>query len=120
MEVLLCIYGLDSLLPDVKAMKKFKENLACRLINFCNTLNQASLQIVEQFNGLKQYFLVDAPAKQPSILHNKRHKKISDQLKHKYFLAEIHFVAAVADAFSRFLLVLFQKDELSIHMLHAE
>ena len=78
------------------------------------------MQIVEQFNGLKQYFLVDAPAKQPSILHNKRHKKISDQLKHKYFLAEIHFVAAVADAFSRFLLVLFQKDELSIHMLHAE
>ena len=34
------------------------------------TLAPALLRIVEQFDGLKQYFLVDVPAKQPSILHN--------------------------------------------------
>lgn len=56
MEVLLCIYGLDSLLPDVKAMKKFKENLACRLINFCNTLNQAWCKLLNSLMVLSNTF----------------------------------------------------------------
>ena len=48
----------------------------------------------------EQYFLVDVPAKQPSILHNKIYKKISDLIKCKDILAEIHFVATVADIFN--------------------
>ena len=39
------------------------------------TLAPALLRIVEQFDGLKQYFLIGVPAKQPSILHNKMYKK---------------------------------------------
>ena len=46
-------------------------------------------------------------------------KKISDQIKRKYILVEIHFVAPVADIFNRFLL-LFQKDEPLIHILHSK
>ena len=64
--------------------------------------------IVEWFDDFKQYFLVNVLAKQPSILHNKTYKKISDQIKCKDILAGIHFVAAVADIFNGFL-VLFQK-----------
>ena len=49
----------------------------------------------------------------------KRTKKISDQIKRKYIFAEIHLVVAVVDVFNRFL-VLFQKDEPLIHILHSE
>ena len=56
---------------------------------------------------------------QPSILHYETYKKISDQIKRKDILAEIHFAGAVADIFHRFLL-LFQKDEPLIHTLHSE
>ena len=37
---LVCIYGLSCLLPDMKIMKKFKESLACRFLNFWNMLNE--------------------------------------------------------------------------------
>ena len=44
------------------------------------TLAPALLQIVEKFDGLKQYFLLDVHAKQPFTLRNKMYKKISDQI----------------------------------------
>ena len=77
------------------------------------TLAPALLRIVEQFNVPKQYFLVDVPVKQPSILLNKTYKKISDQIKHEDILATIDLVSAGADIFNGFL-GLFQKDELLI------
>ena len=83
------------------------------------TLAPALLQIIEQFDGLKQYSLIHVPAKQPSILHNRTYKKINDQIKSKDILAEIHFVVAVADIFSQFL-VLFQKDKSLTHILNSE
>ena len=52
-------------------------------------------------------------------MHYETYKKISDQIKRKDILAEIHFVGAVADIFHQFLL-LFQKDEPLIHTLHSE
>ena len=83
------------------------------------TLSPALLWVVEQFDGLKQYFLLDVSAKQPSILHSKTYKKISDQIKCKDILTQIHFVAAVADIFNWFL-VFFQIDKSLIHILHSE
>ena len=32
--LLVCIYGLNCLLPNVKTMKEFNESLACRPLNF--------------------------------------------------------------------------------------
>ena len=68
---------------------------------------------------LNKYFLVDVSPKQPSILHYKTYKKISDLIKPKYILKKIHSVGAVADMFNWFF-VLFQKDEPLIHRLHLE
>ena len=50
-----------------KLPHKFLKHVESRWL----TLTPALLRIVEQFDGLKQYFPVDVPAKQPSILHNK-------------------------------------------------
>ena len=48
-----------------------------------------------------------------------KHTKRSVIKSNKFILAEIHFVAADADIFNQSL-VLFQKDELLIHILHLE
>ena len=79
------------------------------------------IQISKNVAGatFEQYFLVDVPAKQPSILHKKTYKKISDLVICKDILVEIHCVVTVADIFNRFL-VLFQKGEPLIHVLHSE
>ena len=52
----------------------------------------ALLWIAEKFDGLKQYFFIDVPAnsKRPSLMYNKTYKKISDQIKCKNILTEIH------------------------------
>ena len=52
---------------------------------------------MEQFDGLKHYFLVNVPVKQPPTFHYKTYEKIFDQIKCKYILTEIHFVGAVVD-----------------------
>ena len=46
-------------------------------------------------------------------------EEVSDQVKHKYILAKIGLIAAVASIFNIFL-VLLQKDELLIHILHSQ
>ena len=45
--------------------------------------------IIEQFDSLKQYFLADVPAKQPSILHNKTHKNIMGHTKYPTILSVV-------------------------------
>ena len=66
------------------------------------TLPPVLLWIVEQFNVLKQYFLVDVPAKQSSILRN---KTLKDQWSNQTedILAKIGFVAAVDNILTDFL-----------------
>ena len=69
------------------------------------TLDPTLLWIVDQFDGLEHYFLVNTPGKLPLfyiIKHTKRFSKIwsNYQIKCKYILTQIHFVGAVADIFN--------------------
>ena len=94
--ILVCIYGLSCLLPDLKTKEEVQRKLGLPAHKFLEHIESrwlplapALYRIVEQFDGLKEYFLVDVPAKQNSILYNKTYKKISDQIKHKYILTKI-------------------------------
>ena len=55
---LVCICGLSCLFPDVKTMKKFKESLACQLINFWNMLNQDGLLWLQLYCKLLKSLMV--------------------------------------------------------------
>ena len=83
------------------------------------TLKPALERIIEQWPGLIQYFLTDLPAMQKSISSNTLYKKIVEKLKEHQFLPLIHFLISVASFFSKYLLI-FQKDEPLIHILHTE
>ena len=65
--------------------------------------------------GLIQYFLTDLPAMEKSISSN----TIFEKLKEHHFLPLIHFLISVASILSKYLLI-FQKDEPLIHILHTE
>ena len=56
---------------------------------------------------------------QKSISSNTLYKKIVEKLKEHQFLPLIHFLTSAASIFSKYLLI-FQKDESLIHILHAE
>ena len=76
-------------------------------------------RIIEQWPGLIQYFLGDFPAMQKSISFNTLYKKIVEKLKEHQFKTLIHFLISVASIFLKYLLI-FQKDEPLIHILHTE
>ena len=65
--------------------------------------------------GLIQYFLTDLPAMEKSISSN----TIFEKLKEHHFLPLMHFLISVASILSKYLLI-FQKDEPLIHILHTE
>ena len=56
---------------------------------------------------------------QKSISSNTLYKKIVEKLKEHQFLPLIHFLISVASIFSKYLLI-FQKDEPLVHILHTE
>ena len=70
---------------------KFLKQVESRWLRLAPVL----LLIVEQLDDLKQYFSVDIPAKESSILHYETYKKISDQIRRKYILGQIHFVGYI-------------------------
>ena len=56
---------------------------------------------------------------QKSISSDTLYKKIAEKLKEHQFLPLIYFLISVASIFSKYVLI-FQKDELLIHILHTE
>ena len=97
------------------AKHKFFKHVECRWLS----LQPAVLRILEQLEGLKRYFFIVLPEKQPSVTSIQPYIRITRQLQSDDLVAQMHFLSYVADIFNSFL-KFFQSEEPFIHLLYDQ
>lgn len=77
-------------------------------------------RVIEQFEGLREYFLKFLPQQEArTCRNNQRYKQLEKHLRDKMTLTKLHFVKCAGLSVTDFL-TKFQKEGPLIHLLHAE
>ena len=94
-------------------VQSFQRHVKCRWLTFIPVVDR----LIVQFEGFKQFILVDLPKEDKQIHKNSRYLRLARKLKEKDFAVKMHFIVNVGPLFERFL-KLFRKEGPMVHALY--